>query len=509
MNDVQKVKDAINIRDLIQKHGVTLKRTGSVMVGSCPFHTERHGSFVAYEDSYHCYGCNASGDVFSFIMQKLGMTFPDALAYLAQEAGITLEAKPQPANSGYEKRLCDMLELVLNAYQSKLASDEGKDALDYLRDKRGFSESIIRTFKLGYAPKGRHRMRSYLEKHGYTTTEMKDAGIVNAEGNDIFWERVIFPIRNTKGQTVGFGGRTLNPQDSIKYLNSPDSPVFHKSDHLYGFDHAKDAIRKSKVAIVVEGYADVVTAHQAGYLNTVAILGTSISETQIKALKNYADTLIFALDNDSAGQKATQRNLKLATDVLGKGYASRLDIGLKVAILDGKDPDAFILANKTEFGNRIANAPTVATYLIEIHKAQLGMSPDEKTRMDKALELFPILTATQTDGYQAIHIQMLATAMGLSPTALLETAKNASKKGQNAKRDKTPAMPKFETIERQILATILQDKTGGELFFRLSAKLMDMAGLDAVDSIPTDCDDATYGFFQYGFYPLSASDFSD
>jgi len=307
-------------------YGDELKRSSKGFVRLCPFHEEKKRSFHIFSKdlSFHCYGCNVGGDAFSFIMRKENMEFPDALRILASKAGVELGA-----DRGKYSRLYEINADAMSFYEGNLARNT--KAIEYLTKVRCLTRESIGRFHLGCTDGT--SLAAHLEAKGYTEAEMLEAGLIvkkNGAPRDFFWKRMIFPI-SQMGRLRGFGGRTV-AESEVKYLNSPETPVFRKGEILYGLN--SNAIREKGYAIVVEGYVDVIMWHQHGYPNTVAPLGTSLTEPQVGLLKRFCDTVIPIFDGDNAGKAAAEKTVKLLFDQGMKGYA--------VELPQGEDPDSYL-----------------------------------------------------------------------------------------------------------------------------------------------------------------------
>jgi len=307
-----------DIVDVVSEY-VTLKPSGRGYFGLCPFHNEKTASFHVSSERqlYHCFGCGEGGNVVSFIMAIERMEFVEAMKYLAERAGIPL---PDTSDQVLYQQKKDKKQLIIEInrecakyYHQMLMKPEGKEALDYLFS-RGLNNNIIRIFGLGYAPNSWASARDYLNRQGYTDQQLIEAGIVvqnpeNGRIYDRFRNRIMFPIINTRGMVVGFGGRVMD--DSLpKYLNSSDSPAFNKSVNLFGLNLAAKA-RPLEYLIIAEGYMDVITLHQYGFPQAVASLGTSLTSEQAKLMRRYASEIYVAYDGDEAGQKATMRAIDI------------------------------------------------------------------------------------------------------------------------------------------------------------------------------------------------------
>jgi len=340
------VLDSIDLEALISEY-VQLKRAGTNLKGLCPFHNEKTPSFVVSKDKqyYHCFGCGASGNAIGFIMAIENMDFLDTLEFLADKSHLDLEQyreKPQagqkpytPQNKDQKKKYFEITGHAARFFYMNLKKDKG--AQKYF-EERGIKEETIKTFGLGYAEDEWRALLDYLAKPPYTAEELEKVGMVIAKDKskghyDRFRDRVMFPIIDVQGKVVAFGGRIMG-EGQPKYLNSPETPIFNKSNTLYNLNLAKNELGQEKTLIVVEGYMDVIALYQAGIKNVVATLGTALTSQHGRLLKRYADEIIIAYDSDEAGQKATQRSV----DIL-----EQADLHVRVLMLtDGLDPDDYI-----------------------------------------------------------------------------------------------------------------------------------------------------------------------
>lgn len=337
-DDVERVRRATDLVELVSET-VRLRRQGRNWVGLCPFHHEKTPSFTVSPEKqlFHCFGCQASGDVFSFLMRRDGIGFREALERLARRAGIELDEPADPRERERRRRrraMEEMLELAAGWYQEWPRAPEGGAARRYLEARAVGAESV-RAFGLGWAPGG-NRLLQRLERAGLDPGPALAAGLL-AEGEhglyDRFRERLIFPIRDERGRLAGFGGRLLG-EGQPKYLNSPESEIFSKRRILYGLDRAAPRIRNRGRAVLVEGYMDALTAQQAGFEETVASLGTALTAEQAQILRRLAEEVVICYDADAAGQEATLRGLELLRAA---------GLRLRVAELpEGKDPDELI-----------------------------------------------------------------------------------------------------------------------------------------------------------------------
>ena len=321
---------------------VRLARSGRQLKGCCPFHGEKTPSFYVYDDHFHCFGCGAHGDAISFVMQSQGAGFTEAVEQLAAEAGLQVP-KPSPAAAEAERRRLDVqgvLQAAQAAFQRRLFLPEGRPALDYLLG-RGLSEATIRRFGLGWSGEGRGVLAAELGREGIEPPMLAAAGLLRPADepgryNDLFYNRVMFPIRDRRGRVISFGGRTLGAGQP-KYVNGPETGVFSKRRTLYGADMAREAARGGAPVILVEGYMDVIALHQAGFAGAVAPLGTALTEEQLGELWNLTPAPILCFDGDAAGGRAAHRAAELALPKLAP------DRTLRFAPLPaGEDPDTVV-----------------------------------------------------------------------------------------------------------------------------------------------------------------------
>ena len=325
---------------------VRLIRKGRESTGLCPFHSEKTPSFTANDDKafYHCFGCGAHGDIISFTMETEGLNFPEAVEKLADMAGLAVPRQsPEDRERAKDRAtLQQVMEQACAWFENQLAQPGGRHALDYLRG-RGFSDDTISRFRLGYAPDGRGRLGQAMEARNITREQLVEGGLVKlpesgGEPRDYFFNRVIFPISDRRGQVIAFGGRILG-EGQPKYLNSPETALFHKGRVLYNWNQAREGTREADTVIVVEGYTDVIALAQAGLSHTVAPLGTALTEEQILALWRLADEPVLCFDGDNAGQRAAFRAAQRALPLLQPGKSLRF-----VALPAGEDPDSLVRA---------------------------------------------------------------------------------------------------------------------------------------------------------------------
>ncbi|MBP9773438.1 MAG: DNA primase [Candidatus Peribacteraceae bacterium] len=350
------IRDEIKIRlpiDQLVAQYCQLQKKGRNFVCVCPFHNDTKPSFVVSPDKGigYCFACNTGGDIFSFFQKIENVDFPTALKQLAEKVGVQLPAKTAyvPAEApDVKERLRACLDAACAFFQQSLKASA--TSMKYLTD-RGVTESDIATFRIGYAPDSFSATYDHLLKAGFSRSEIVTAGLgVQKELSeeriyDRFRERIMFPIMNVYGQIIGFGGRTLKANDDAKYLNSPESPLYHKSSVLFGLFQAKEEMRKHRKVVLVEGYFDVVAAHRAGIVNAVAVCGTALTDDHVKLLKRYSDTVVLCLDQDRAGKAAAEKAFQLL---------SRQQVAVQAVAIPAKDPDEMILKDAAGFQKAVS-----------------------------------------------------------------------------------------------------------------------------------------------------------
>jgi DNA primase len=434
MGAIDEVKQKTDIIDIISQH-VTLTKAGRTFRALCPFHSEKHPSFYVYpeQQSWHCFGCNTGGDAFSFIMKKQNIDFGEALQQLAQKTGVVLPSKFEPgAESEERQKLYQINQAAALYFHNLLNSPAGEKARSYVTG-RGFSAKTIADFQLGYSPNSWEELKKYLMDKGYTEGELLTAGlIIEAEGkkpHDRFRHKLMFPISDARGRIIGFGARVLD--DSLpKYINSPQTPLFDKSGSLYGINLATTAIRQQNLAVIVEGYMDVITAHQNGFTNVVASMGTAVTEKQINTLKRLSKEMIFALDADAAGAEAMLRVEQTSTEALGEDilpvpyrnmivtFTNVPDIEVKVIILpQGKDPDDVIKQDAKAWQKLVAEAIPIVDYTFDMVTSGLDLTT-ARGKSSAADKLLPIIDDIKDNVRKAHYLQKLAQLLQVSERSI-------------------------------------------------------------------------------------------
>ncbi|MBA2634487.1 MAG: DNA primase [Chloroflexi bacterium] len=359
---VAEIKSKLPVADIVGET-VALKRAGTVHKGLCPFHAEKTPSFIVTPDreTWHCFGCGEHGDIFTFLMRRDGLDFREALARLAERAGVEL-SQHTAREDRHRRRLREALEAAIAWYREVLLqARQAHRARTYLAE-RGLSDETLERFGIGYALNTWEAMSKRLRAKGFTDDELSGAGLASPSTRggvyDRFRGRIIIPIRDASGRAVGLGGRILPEGEGPKYLNSPATALFDKSRTLYGIDLAKGAIRREKLAVIVEGYSDVMAAHQAGFVNVVASLGTALTAGQVELANRYADAVALAYDVDLAGETATQRGL---LEELGP-VVSKVRV---IRIPAGKDPDELIRTDPDQWRKAVADAAELLPYFMQ------------------------------------------------------------------------------------------------------------------------------------------------
>ncbi len=469
MDAVAEIKRKIDTVEYIGRH-VRLTKSGRNFKGLCPFHSEKTPSFYVFPDraTWRCFGsCGEGGDLFSFVQKRENGDFRDALRLLAREAGVELVAV-SPENRSRMERLASLVSASVDYYQRQLERPEAEDARQYLTEKRGIEADAIATFNIGWAPNTWRGLRDHLASHGYEEQEMVAAGmLVQPEGGgqpyDRFRGRIIIPIADERGVFVGMGGRGLHGEEP-KYLNSPQSDLFDKGRTLYGLHLAGKQIRESGVAVVVEGYMDVIGPWQAGFRNVVASMGTSLTERHASLLKRYTRKVVLAMDPDAAGLAAAERagGLMLALDSpesmarsakSADALAQGSDLDLRVAPLPaGKDPDEITRDEPETWRDAVDNARPFTEFLIG--RVLGNKRPDTASEARRAVDkLRPILNTVSSPVERGTYIQRIARFLAVSEQFVLEQTRPAISRTRRQE-------PEYRTVpadrETQLLGLCLK-----------------------------------------------------
>ena len=475
MTVVDDIKGRLDILEVVSRY-VPLQRSGRSHKAPCPFHQEKTPSFFVFPErqSWRCFGaCATGGDVFSFVMRSENMEFGDALKHLAQQTGVEL---PNLGKRNQNQGNFDINESARIYFQELLASAKGTEARAYL-DRREMSAQAIEKFELGLSPSDGESLKNHLVKQGFSLQQLNQAGVVRTSQNgwnhDLFRSRLMFPIRNGQGGLGGFGARALDDSQP-KYLNSPRTPVFDKGHILYGLHLAKESARQEGI-VIVEGYMDAVAAHQEGFNNVVASMGTALTENQVAEIRRLTKDVTMALDADVAGQQATLRSLEsswrvLQTQVVGRSQGTTLFqrpemLNLKIAVMpEGMDPDDLIHRSPDEWTQLIQEGPSYIEYLLKVLPVQLDAStPQGKAQIVSVV--LPSIQAVPEPFQQDHYFQMLADQLGVTRETLQATIDRpgAARQTQRAQPRTRPASgltftsPDGDPLEEYCLTLLLHE----------------------------------------------------
>jgi DNA primase len=503
MGAADEVKKRIDIVEFISGY-TPLKKAGRTYKGLCPFHAEKTPSFVVFPDTqtWHCFGaCGTGGDLFTFFMQREGLDFSEALRELARRAGISL-APPTSETQAADRQREKLLDIHMAAAQYfhhlLRQSKEGAVARDYLAG-HGINAETVEHFQLGYALDAWEGLKSHLAGRGYTQDDLVTAGLLvrkeeTGSTYDRFRNRLVIPIRDAQGRVIAFGARALNPNDVPKYLNSPQTPLFDKGETLFGLDMAKKAIRDADQAVIVEGYMDVLSAHQHGNANVVAGMGTALTEAQLKLLKRFTKSFVLALDADTAGDTATLRGINLAREALDRQavpvptaqglirFEGRLDAEIRIATLPaGRDPDDILRETPEQWPPIIANALPVVDFYLRVVSAQYDLT-GAKGKSELVREVLPLLKEIGDPVERAHYVGQLARLVKVEERLLMAELGDGSKSPAAAPRSPAvpagraqlpPARPKNALAREEYLLAIILGQPGA-----LAAANEELAGLD-------------------------------
>ncbi|MBI2554695.1 MAG: DNA primase [Candidatus Rokubacteria bacterium] len=472
---LEEIRSRVDLVDLVGQF-VNLKRAGLNWKGLCPFHAEKTPSFMVHPKKgiFHCFGCGVSGDAFGFLMRQDRLAFPEAVRVLAERVGVALPTERKTEVDGQREALFKTMALAAEFYQDALWNrPEGEGARRYL-DSRRISSEMARKFGLGYAPEGWDHLLGFMKGRSVTEEQLVQVGLVLPRQTgtgfyDRFRGRLLFPIKDVQGRVVAFGGRAMGTEDP-KYLNSPETPLYVKGQTLYALDLAKPQIRERNRALVVEGYVDCLMAHQHGFTETVAALGTAFTSPQLALLRRYCDEVITFFDADAAGKKATQRVEELL-EPAGDGlawavnrtgaFADRGSLRLKVALLpSGHDPDSFLRKEGAQaFAQRIAETRSLLAYAVE---TAIG-EENTATQRGKATAFarVALILAKVSDSQEATELARdAALKLGVDPTQLwieCQRLQGALRKPTRAPAAPGPAPVNLPAAERDLVSLLVQN----------------------------------------------------
>jgi DNA primase len=486
---LERVKQAVDIVEVISAH-TDLRRQGTRWVGLCPFHEERTPSFSvdATEKLYHCFGCGVGGDTIKFVEEKEGLGFAEAVELLADRYGVELEREredPQAeAKRRQRRRLGELLDRTASFYASYLwDSDEAAKAREYLA-QRGLGEQVLRGFAVGYAPSAWDKVLLRGQRAGFKVEELRGVGLVQrGRGGgeyDRFRSRIMFPIRDRRGRTLGFGGRAMRSDQGAKYVNTAETDFFHKSKMLYGIDLAKAAIAKAGRAVVVEGYTDVLALHQAGIEEAVGVMGTAITEEQVASLSGMVEEVVLALDADSAGQEAMLRAQRVAA-----GRKMRLRVAAMPA---GEDPAEMMAAEGGDERFRAILDESIELTAFQVELVLGRTDTSSPAERDRALaEVAPVLAGLGESASRDDLVRRVAERLDLEPAMVMGrvvaakplsggSADSTQPRGAPSPR-RTAELTSRERRERALLAMcIALPDEGKEYLTRLTAEHLSAGG---------------------------------
>jgi len=460
---VLKIKERLSIVDVISSY-ISVEQSGRNYRAKCPFHNEKTPSFFISEErgSYYCFGCGAKGDIFSFVENFEGLDFFGSLKLLADRAGVVLELNSKEVKDDKEKYF-EIMEEATRFFESKY--ENNTEVRAYLHS-RGLLDKTIKDFRVGYAENNWHSLFDYLSKKGFKKEDIEIVGLIKSKDGrcyDRFRSRIIFPLSDSSGRVIAFSGRIFgsNEKDEAKYLNSPDTPLFNKSNVLFGIDKAKTSIRTRGYSIIVEGQMDLLMSHQALFTNTVAVSGTAFSDSTVDnnskinnlgLIKRLSPNIIFAFDGDSAGTRATSRASMIALS---------LDMQVKIAnLIEGKDPAEIILDNPETWKDIIKNSLNIISFHLE---KICNSTSDIRIRGKKVREIiFPFLVVVKSAIEKSSYIEEIHQRTNIPIKAILEDYDNYEKNNLSLspkiveKKDESNnnKIKKKEILEKKIIGII-------------------------------------------------------
>ncbi len=416
----EEVRDRVDLVSVVEDH-VKLEQRGKHHFGLCPFHAEDTASFCVTPEMgiYKCFGCGESGDVFSFLMKVESVEFPEALRMLARRVGVDL---PESGGDEERSRARELNEYAADCYEKGLWGDAGEEARSYLRN-RGFEDDVLESFRVGFAPEGERNLARALKRDGYDLEEALEIGLISrsdkdGELYDRFRGRVMFPIRSPSGRVLGFGGRNLSEDDfGPKYLNSPESQYFQKRRLLYGIHQARSSLRETDTVLIMEGYTDVLMAHQEGWTNAVASLGTAMTEQHVERLERYVRRVVLVYDGDEAGRRAAVR---------GGEEAFRNGLEVSVVLLgEEEDPDDVLREDPDRFERLIGEADEY----LEVRLAWLEESSDASgMHLEQELveDVAGLINEVDSDLRRARLVAWLAETIGVEESVIKQELRRRS-----------------------------------------------------------------------------------
>lgn len=471
MSQIQQVKEAVNIVDIIGQY-VELKHAGNSHKGLCPFHGESSPSFFVSEamQRYKCFGCQETGDVFNFLEKYEGVTFYEALQQLAEKSGITLETTTRSKEDEEREEILEVLQLTSAYYHYVLTKHTaGQEARAYLKE-RGTNNESITLFQLGYSLNAWEGLMSYLhKKKKFPLSTLEKAGLIikgkTGKYYDRFRGRIMFPLKNHRGKVVGFSGRLLDAAaKEAKYINSPETLLYHKSQMLYGYSELLQFIRKENAIVLVEGEFDVISSIQAHVNNVAAIKGSSLTPEHVHLLQRTVGSIILSLDTDSAGVKATKRAIDVIKQAAKTSTQAPMD--LRIAVLpEGKDPDDLVKHNPKAWREAVKQPISAYEFLIQVAVKEHGVSTAEGKRYIM-LELAPLIAGISHAVEKDFYVKRLASLLDVSASVIqtdVDRAGNGTLKKEQVLQKPQPSQPKKRTksekLEEYLMFLLLNAKS--------------------------------------------------
>ncbi|MDH3200154.1 MAG: DNA primase [Myxococcales bacterium] len=473
---IAEIRDRAPIADVIGNY-VVLKKSGNSLKGLCPFHNEKTPSFYVHPNRgfYHCFGCKASGDVFSFLMHVEGKTFPEVARDLAEQTGVQLpvyDPQREAEHQRYKKeseRLASLMEAATEFYCDQLREHPDAGIARAELARRGISDESVQNFRLGYAPHGWDSLVRFFERAGSSPADAEAVGLIvsrrSGRGHyDRFRHRLMFPIADVHGKVVAFSGRALERAPSMeaqkdppaKYLNSPENPLYHKGEVLYGLHEGRVEIRREDAAILCEGNFDLVALHQAGFAHAVAPMGTAFTEAHARLIKRFATKLFLLFDGDQAGRKAVREAYGVLTKTGLSAHA--------VTLPQSSDPDSFLREQGTDaLRARVTNAPTIIEYLID--DAAGRVEPNPRAKAEAIGKLGPILAGVESPIERGLYVERVARKFGITDLALVRRElRRGLGRGNERRRTARDAVqqdiaPRVSELQSKLISALIDQPT--------------------------------------------------
>lgn len=465
-SDIEKIKERLNIVDVVGSY-IKLQKAGSNLKANCPFHNEKTPSFFVSpsRNMYHCFGCGVKGDIFTFVQEFEGLDFPGALKLLASRAGVVIKQENKK-DRDEETQMFTILEEATRFFENNIK--ENMEALEYLK-KRGVLENTIDNFRIGFALNGWRNLYDHLKKEGFDEKMMFDAGLVRKTEKgfyDYFRDRIMFPIFDSADRVVAFSGRILGKENenTPKYINSPETKLYNKSQILYGYNKAKHSMRKNNFCILVEGQMDLILSHQSGFSNTVALSGTALTDYHLNLIKKLTKNLIISLDSDDAGIASSKKGSELA-------ISTGMDV--KIAELSSKDPAEIILKNKNDWREIIKKSKHAIDFFVdfiekrnfpqrkfwkEIREKILPMVAKIENKIDQSHFIHSISTKTEIPE-DSLKEELMKIKEGIKNESNKYSQTNIEKNKEKIKNNLKEEISKIEILKKKIKGLILWQKS--------------------------------------------------